>query len=47
MKELKNIDRLYQEKFKDFEAPPPPEVWSRISEKLDADKKKRRIIPWW
>lgn len=47
MKELKDIDRLFQEKFKDFEAQPPAEVWNNIAEKLDADKTKRRIIPWW
>jgi hypothetical protein len=47
MKELKDIDRLFQEKFKDFEAHPPAEVWDKIAKNLDADKNKKRIIPWW
>jgi hypothetical protein len=47
MSERKNIDRLFQEKFKDFEANPPDETWENIEAKLD-EKKKRRIIPlWW
>ncbi len=46
MSERKNIDRLFQEKFKDFEAYPADEVWENIEAKLD-EKKKRRIIPFW
>lgn len=46
MSEKKNIDRLFQEKFKDFEASPPEFVWDNIREKLE-DKKKRRVIPFW
>ncbi|MDV7391866.1 hypothetical protein RZS08_10950, partial [Arthrospira platensis SPKY1] len=38
---------LFQEKFKDFEAHPPLEVWDKIAERLDADKNKKRVIPWW
>jgi hypothetical protein len=46
MSERKNIDRLFQEKFKDFEVQPSEEAWSNIEAKLDR-KKKRRIIPFW
>jgi len=48
MKERKNIDRLFQEKLKDFEAVPPENLWKNIAEKLKEKKKKRRVIPiWW
>ena len=47
MNERKNIDRLFQEKFKDFEAKPVDEVWGNIEAQLDG-RKRRRIIPiWW
>ncbi|MCF6131523.1 outer membrane beta-barrel protein [Flavobacterium wongokense] len=46
MSERKNIDRLFQEKFKDFEVNPSEEAWVNIEAKLD-DKKKRRVIPFW
>jgi len=46
MSERKNIDRLFQEKFKDFEVNPPETAWANIETKLD-EKKKRRIIPFW
>ena len=44
MNERKNIDRLFQEKFKDFEDFPHANVWKNI-EKQISKKKKRRIIP--
>jgi hypothetical protein len=47
MKQKKNIDRLFQEKFKNFEAHPSDQVWQNI---VDAKKKKedRKIVPiWW
>lgn len=48
MNEKKNIDRLFQEKFKDFEVAPNDAVWDRISESLPKKKKKRRVIAlWW
>ncbi|WP_242092337.1 hypothetical protein [Aestuariivivens sediminicola] len=48
MGEKKHIDRLFQEKFKDFEAHPRDEVWSTIESRLHKKKKKRRAIPlWW
>ena len=47
MSEKKHIDRLFQEKFKDFEETPNDVVWERIEARL-AEKKKRRVIPiWW
>jgi hypothetical protein len=47
MRERKNIDRLFQEKFKDFEVNPPEDVWEAIETHLDKNKT-RRIIPlWW
>ncbi len=46
MNERKNIDRLFQEKFKDFEVFPDTNVWKNI-EKQITKKKKRRIVPLW
>ena len=47
MKPNKNIDRLFQEKLRDFEEMPPDVVWENIEAQLSG-KKKRRIIPiWW
>ena len=47
MKENKNIERLFQEKFKDFEALPPEDSWDFIADRLNEKKKKRRIVPIW
>ena len=47
MKENKNIERLFQEKFKDFEVTPPDFVWENIQEKLHPKEKKRRVILFW
>lgn len=44
--EDKNIDRLFQEKLKDLEVMPNPELWQNIEDKL-SKKKKKRIIPFW
>jgi hypothetical protein len=47
MNNKKNIDRLFQERFKDFEAVPNEVIWNNIHDALHK-KKKRRIIPlWW
>lgn len=46
MNDKKNIDRLFQEKFKDFEVTPPEFVWENIQSRLE-EKKKRRIVPLW
>ncbi|WP_067146752.1 outer membrane beta-barrel protein [Pseudotamlana agarivorans] len=48
MAEKKHIDRLFQERFKDFEATPSEAVWENIAAKLNTEEEKRRIIPiWW
>ena len=47
MKDNKNIERLFQEKFKDFEATPPQESWNIIASRLNEKKKKKRVIPIW
>jgi hypothetical protein len=48
MNNKKNIDRLFQEKFKDFEVAPNDAVWDLINESLPNKKKKRRVIAlWW
>ncbi|MDN3491640.1 hypothetical protein [Winogradskyella bathintestinalis] len=48
MNDKKNIDRLFQEKFKDFEVTPNDTVWENISESLPNKKKKRKVIGlWW
>lgn len=46
MNEKKNIDRLFQERFKDFESAPDDKVWYNIHAALH-EKKKKRIIPMW
>lgn len=45
--ERKNIDRLFQEKFKDFEVHPPEETWNAIEAELNKKEKKRVIPLWW
>jgi hypothetical protein len=47
MSEEKNIDRLFQEKLKDFEVAPRDVVWNDIEARLNHKKKKRRVIPLW
>ena len=43
-----NIDKLYQEKLKNFNEVPDERVWKAISTSLDKKKKSRPIIPiWW
>lgn len=47
MSNKKNIERLFQEKFRDFEVEPPSRVWINIETKLNG-KKVPKIIPlWW
>lgn len=47
MSDKKHIDRLFQEKFKDFELAPSDAVWERIEAQLK-EKNKRRVTPiWW
>ncbi|WP_397364267.1 hypothetical protein [Olleya sp. R77988] len=49
MSNKKNIDRLFQEKFKDFEVKPDAKVWQNIQSKLkeEEDDKPVVIIPLW
>lgn len=47
MKEKKNIDRLFQEKFKDFEKTPPKNVWVRIKHELTDKKGRGAVLPLW
>jgi hypothetical protein len=46
MKENKNIDQFFKDKFDSYEVNPPEEIWENIEEKLQK-KKKRRVIPFW
>ncbi len=44
----KNLDTLFQRKFKDFEEKPDEKVWESIEASLDKKKKSRKAIPlWW
>ncbi|MCH7523803.1 MAG: outer membrane beta-barrel protein [Bacteroidetes bacterium] len=48
MKDKKNIDRLFMEKLKDFEATPSNSVWENISIELQSIEKGKKGIPtWW
>lgn len=47
MKDQKNIERLFQEKFKDFEATTPQGSWDIIASRLNEKKKKKRVVPFW
>ena len=46
MKKNKNIDELFKERFKNFEASPSPNVWNKIQAKLK-EKDDRKVIPLW
>lgn len=47
MNDKKNIDRLFQERFKDFEAVPDDKIWNNIHDALH-EKKKKKVLPlWW
>ena len=45
MKNKKHIDKLFKDRFKDFEVSPPPEVWGSIQNSMESRKKNRKIIP--
>lgn len=47
MKEKKNIERLFQENFKDFEVTPDEKNWENIQNRLDKKEKDRKLIPIW
>ncbi|WNM19712.1 hypothetical protein [Flavobacterium capsici] len=46
MKENRNIDQFFKDKFENHEVNPPEEIWENIEKKLQK-KKKRRVIPFW
>lgn len=43
----KNIDRLFQEQFKDFEATPNDQIWDSIQTKLDENDSSKKRFPIW
>jgi len=47
MGDKKNIDRLFQEQFKNFEVSPNDTIWENIQTKLDEDRKRKKKIPLW
>lgn len=47
MSEKNNIDRLFQEKFKDFEVTPSDKVWENIQFKMNTQEKKTNLLPFW
>ncbi|PKB42548.1 outer membrane protein with beta-barrel domain [Cellulophaga sp. RHA19] len=43
-----NLDKLFQDKFKDFGDVPDEKVWQKLNMSLDQKKKDRLVIPiWW
>lgn len=46
MRDLKNIDRLFQENLKDFEVSPPSKAWNAIEKKIEKPAQKR-VVPFW
>ena len=48
MSDKKHIDRLFQEKFKDFEAQPNAKVWENIQSQLEQPTPKhKKVMPIW
>ena len=47
MSDNKNIERFFQEKFKDFDVSPEPQAWENIAMKLNKKLNKNRIFPFW
>lgn len=47
MKDKKHIDRLFQEKFKNFEVSPGEHVWQRINASQKEERKQPYLIPLW
>ncbi len=48
MSNKKHIDRLFQEKFKDFDVKPDSKIWENIQDEIAPKKeKKKRVIPIW
>ena len=47
MKQKKNIDQLFNERFANHQAAPASHVWDKIQARLEKDKKDRVIAIWW
>jgi len=48
MSDKKHIDRIFQERFKNFEATPDDAVWRNIKSRLKEDDDDDKVIPvWW
>ncbi len=47
MKDKINIDKLFDQGFKNFEATPSPRVWENIQAELNKKKRNRKPIPLW
>ncbi|MDY8137174.1 hypothetical protein [Aquimarina sp. 2201CG5-10] len=47
MSDKKNIDRLFQEKFKDFEVTPDDAVWEKIKARQNKNRRRGILIPFW
>ena len=47
MKQKKNIDQLFNERFANHQADPASHVWDKIKARLEKDKKDRVIAIWW
>lgn len=47
MKNQKNIDELFRERFKQAEVTPPPSAWANIADRLPEKKNKRLVAPIW
>ena len=47
MKDKKNIDQLFKDGFKNFEATPSARVWENIQTELKKEKRNRKPIPLW
>ncbi len=48
MSDKKNIDRIFKEKFKDFEAAPPAGLWDAIENNLEQPAQRpKKILPLW
>jgi len=47
MGDKKNIDRLFQEQFKNFEVSPDDAIWENIQPQLEEDRSRKKIVPLW
>jgi hypothetical protein len=47
MKQKKNIDQLFNERFANHQADPPSHLWDKVQARLEKDKKDRVIAIWW